>query len=245
MTLDVIAAARRRTRRTGLLALLALAVLGCLVVVIHEHAGVPTAPPRTDSTSPSAMRSTFADGLLPNDVAWTRVSGVDLPVSPSAGPADKSGGLARGFAHTPAGAVLATLHLLVRTSPQVGPAVFEPTLASQVVGESAPAMRQAVADDYQRAAAAAGISYGQPFGDLPAALAGARIDAYTDEYADLSVLTAVVNAAGTTRYAGTSLTVDWVEQDWRLVAPAGGRWDNQVYPVDPSQTTAFTALRDR
>jgi hypothetical protein len=243
MTLEVIAAARRRTRRTGLLALLALAVLGCLVVVIHDHAGDPTASARPVGASPSTHVSTFAAGLLPDDVTWTRVSGVDLPVSPTAGPADTSGGLARGFAHTPAGAVLATLHLLVRTTPHVGPAVFEPTLASQVVGEWAPAMRQAVADDYQRGAAAAGIPYGQPLGDLPAALEGARIDAYSAEHADLSVLTAVADDTGSTRYAGTSLTVDWVEQDWRLVAPTSGRWDDKVYPVDPSQTTAFTALR--
>jgi hypothetical protein len=246
MTFEVIAAARRRARRTGLVALLAVTVLACcLVLVIQHSAGDPTAPVRTVSASPSPIVSTFGDGLLPDDVAWARVSGVDLPISPTAGPADTSAGLALGFAHTPAGALLAALHLLVRTTPQVGPAVFEPTLASQVVGESAPAMRQAVTDDYQRAAAAAGISYGQPLGDLPAALEGARIDAYSDEHADLSVLTAIVDDTGTTRYAGTSVTVDWVEQDWRLVAPPTGRWDGQVYPVDPSHITAFTALRDR
>jgi hypothetical protein len=246
MTLEVIAAARRRSRRAGLFALLALTMLGCcLVVVTRQHAGHPTHPPRPVSASPSPGVSTFVDGLLPEDIAWARVSGVDLPVSPTAGPVDTSGGLAQGFAHTPAGALLATLHLLVRTTPQVGPAVFGPTLASQVVGQSAPAMRQAVADDYRRAATAAGIANGQPLGDLPAAFEGARFDAYTAERADLSVLSAIVDRTGRTRYAGTSVTVDWVVQDWRLVAPTAGRWDGQVYPVDSSQTTAFTALRDR
>ena len=106
-------------------------------------------------------------------------------------------------------------------------------------------MRQAVADDYRSAAAAKGIANGQPLGDLPAVLVGVRIDAYTEERADLSVLTAFVADTSTRQYAGSSLTVDWVDGDWRLVAPPGGRWDGQVYPVDASRVDAFTPLRDR
>ena len=108
--------------------------------------------------------------MLPADVRWVRVAGVDLPVSAATGPTQAVGGLARGFAHTPAGAVVAALHLLVRTSPQVGPAVFDPTITAQVVGPDAGGDARQVTADYQQAAAAAGIAYGQPLGDLPATL---------------------------------------------------------------------------
>ena len=52
-------------------------------------------------------------------------------MSAATGPRQTVGGLARGFAHTQAGAVVAAVHLLVRTTAQVGPAVFDPTLPTR------------------------------------------------------------------------------------------------------------------
>jgi hypothetical protein len=166
--------------------------------------------------------------VLPADVQWTVVAGVALPVSPATGPAQSTGGLARGFAHTAAGAVVAAAHLLVRTTAQVGPRVFEPTLDEQVVGEYASAMRRAVENEYRDTAAARGIPYGEPLGDLPARVAGVLVVAYSDQQATLSILTQAVDATGVTRFAATTLTVMWQAGDWRLVAPLRGTWDTQV-----------------
>jgi hypothetical protein len=183
--------------------------------------------------------------VLPADVAWIRVAGVDLPVSKATGPSDTTGGLARGFAHTPAGAVVAALHLIVRVTPQVGPAVFGPTLAAQVVGEQADALRREVAQAYEDGARAAGVVNAVPLGELPARVAGARVDGYTDASAVVSVLTSVVDPEGTTLYAATAVSLSWVDADWRLVAPDAGRWDEVVRPVDPAAATTFPTIGRR
>src|SRR3954447_21831262 len=164
MTLDVIAAARRRTRRR--LTLMGLIGMGALAALVHpagayvnahldDHAPRPTAIPE-----PSTRSSPTGDGapLLPAGVSLVRVAGVDLPVSAATGPTETLGGLARGFAQTRSGAVVAALHLLVRTTPQVGPVVFEPTLLEQVVGDQADVMRTRVRAAYTKAAADTGIS---------------------------------------------------------------------------------------
>src|SRR5689334_20533061 len=143
MTIDVIAAARRRTRRLVIAALVGVVLLAACVypaglyVNAHLEDGQP-APP-VAAVDPSAGLG-FADALLPADVTWTRLAGVALPFSPQTGPVRTVGALAGGFAQSRAGAVVAALHLLVRTAPQVGPAVFEPAIAEQVTGEHAAAM---------------------------------------------------------------------------------------------------------
>src|SRR5260221_75459 len=81
-------------------------------------AGPPTAttPAQVSgSSSPSAVAV-----VLPADTTWTTVVGVALPVSATAGPLRCDHSLTAGFAHTPAGAVLAGVRLLVNTTPQVG-----------------------------------------------------------------------------------------------------------------------------
>ncbi len=248
MTIDVIDAARRRSRRAvrvGLMVAVALAVLvypAALYVNSRLDDPAPVGAPATVDVPWPAESAPIA-GLLPADVAWVRIAGVDLPVSASAGPRETVGGLARGFGHTRAGSVLAALHLLVRTAPQVGPAIFDSTLANQVVGEHAARMRAYVAVSYEQAATAAGVPYGQPLGDLPAEVAGVRVVAYTDDAAQLSVLTSAIDAAGSTRYAATTVHMRWTGSDWALVAPAGGRWDAAVRLADPTDVSGFTPLR--
>ena len=249
MTLDVIVAARRRTRRR--LTAAVLIGVGVLAACVYP-AGLYVNTRLDDAVSSSATASVPAPltspapasgWVLPADVGWVRVAGVDLPVSAATGPAETVGGLARGFARAPAGAVVAALHLLVRTTPQVGPAVFDPTLEAQVVGAHAAQMRRAVTADYTEAAARTGVAYGQPLGDLSATVAGVRVDAYTDGQASLSVLTSAVDATGVTRFAATPVSLVWVGGDWRLVAPPDGRWDAQVRIVAPSLAGGYPPLR--
>jgi hypothetical protein len=252
MTLDVIADARRRTRRRlTILVLIGVGVLAAAVYSVGGYADSRRADPAVADRPATATPTASADGtaanggVLPADVVWVRIVGVQLPVSAATGPSDTTGGLARGFARTHAGAVVAALHLLVRTTPQVGPSIFEPTLREQVVGEHADAMRHVVADAYTQLAAQHRVPYGQRLGDLSAAVAGVRIDRYTDTGADLSVLTTEVDSTDTTRYAAAALTLTWSGSDWRLVAPPDGRWDSQVRIVDLSAIGSYVALRAR
>jgi hypothetical protein len=252
MTVDVIVAARRRTRRR--LAVTVLVGAGIIAAAVYP-AGLyansrlddktAAVTPATAAVSWPAGTTTPATPALAPDVTWTRLAGVELPASADTGPHDSVGGLARGFAHTRQGALVAAVHLLVRTTPQVGPQVFAPTLTEQVVGEHAAAMRQAVADAYTQAVTTTGVLYGQPLGDLPATIAGIRTDTYTDNQATLSVLTTAPDASGITRYAATTITLTWTDGDWRLVAPPQGRWDSQVRILDPSAVSGYPPLRAR
>jgi hypothetical protein len=247
MTLDVIATARRRVRRTISISVAVVAALAVLVYAagLYVNAGLDGSSPVVAPTVGVPWPAGSADAILPIDVTWTALAGVDLPVSATTGPAQTTGSLARGFAHTRAGAVVAALHLLVRTTAQVGPRVFEPTLTDQVVGADAAAMRLAVELEYRQAAAATGAVYGDPLGPLPAKVAGLRMDSATDARVEVQVLTAVTDAAGTNRYAATSVTVSWSEDDWRLLAPPQGRWDALVRLVTPPGVADYQPLRRR
>jgi hypothetical protein len=246
MTIDVIRAARRRTRRRLLIA--AMIPLGIAALIypagLWADARIDGDPTPTSSPAPAPMASTV-DNSVSAGVSWVRVAGVDLPISPRSGPRQVVGGLARGFAHTQEGAVIAALHLLVRTTAQVGPAVFDPTITAQVVGPDQAAMRTYVAADYLQQATAAGITFGQPLRDLRAQFAAVRIDAYTGAACDLAVLTTIPDGAGTLRYAATTVHMRWTGADWALLAPPDGRWDSQVHLVDPAEAAGFTPLAGR
>ena len=245
MTFDVIAAARRRTRRLVLVVAGTGAVICALVYPLGLYANsrlddnAPTTPTATMPAQVSGSPSTSAV-VLPADTTWTAVAGVALPVSATAGPLRRDHGLAAGFAHTPAGALLAAVHLLVNTTPQVGSAVFEPTLHTQVVGENAAAMRAAVEADYRQLG---GDSVtGGPAGSLTAALAGVRMAAYSDAASSIDLLTVAVDASGTARFVATPVDLAWTGSDWALLAPPAGRWDGVVAAVTPAQAAAYPPL---
>jgi hypothetical protein len=246
MTFDVIAAARRRTRRLVVVVAVTVVVI-CAVVYplglyansrLDDNAATPatTTTPAPLSGSPSAAVAV----VLPADTSWTTVAGVALPVSASAGPLRREHGLAAGFAYTLAGMVLAGVHLLVNTTPQVGSDVFEPTLRTQVVGEHAAAMRAAVEADYRQLGG--DPVTGGPVGSLPAALAGARVAAYTDAAGSMDLLTVAVDAAGSARFVATRVDLAWTGADWALVAPPAGRWDGVITAVTPAQAGAYPPL---
>jgi hypothetical protein len=216
-------------------------------------AGLASAGP--DSAGPAPVVE------LPADTVWTVVDGVALPVSASAGPRTTSGGLASGFAHTPAGALIAAAHLLVRTTPQVGSAVFGPTLRRQVVGRYAAAMNAVVTADYR--ALGGDAAGGGPVGSLTSTLAGARLAAYAPSVATVELLTVADDSTGTARFAATPVTMVWTGGnptgggsaggtsdggtsaggDWALDAPPQGRWDSLVTPVPADQITQYPPVR--
>jgi hypothetical protein len=243
MTLDVIAAAQRRTRRLAFI-VVAAAVIICalaypLVRYVTTRRGDNVTPPAASSATASPSSPAVAV-VLPTDTTWTTVAGVALPSSATAGPLRRHHGLAAGFAHTPVGAVFAAVYLLVDTTPQVGSAVFEPTLHQQVVGEYATAMLDAVEADYR--ALGGDPATGLPIGVLPAAVAGARIITVSDTAARIDLLTVAVDATGTDRFAATTVDLVWTGTDWALVAPPAGRWDGVVTAVTPVQAAAYPPL---
>lgn len=249
MTVDVIDRARRTTRRRlgNALAVLAAASLATAAVVLAVTGAGPAQPPSAPAPAEPQLvdRDSGAAGqssTLPADLRWTEVSGALLPVSASAGPHDSSAGLARGFAHTPAGAVLAGFHLLVRVTPQAGAAVFEPTLRSQVVGPDAAAMRDQVAHDYDDLRGRAQVPYGQPGGRLYATLRGYRVDSYNPDLAGVRVLTASATTDGGEVLTDVLIELRWTGGDWALVAPPDGRWDSVITVVPAEQTGGYQLI---
>ncbi len=192
----------------------------------HESPGpqiVAVAPEAVVSLPPTVDEQ---DGPIvwPADLTWASVAGLDLPVSATAGPRGTAGGRARGFAQTPAGAVLAAMHLVARTSPEPGPAVWEPTLREQVVGPDAAAYADAVYRDYRSACEQLHLPYGEPLGQIYATIKGVRLDAYTPEAVSLRLLVEGPGTDGRPMWASTVVQVEWVDDDWKLVAPPMGDW---------------------
>jgi len=250
MTYEVIAAARRTTRRRAVavvvVVLVALAALATgWFFLARRGATAPSAISTAPPTTPSTVDGSAAAGTQPEvtlDTGWAEIAGVELPVSATTGPWNTRDGRARGFARTGAGAVFAAVHLLVRTTAQVGPNVFDPTFTEQVVGPDAASMHQQVAQTYAQLRDTAQVPYGQPVGRLAAVLRGFRIDSYTPTDATVVVLTEAADSGGTPRLAATQVRMRWTGDDWTLVAPAGGTWNDAVLIVPPDQAGTFTAL---
>ncbi|WP_124861771.1 hypothetical protein [Micromonospora arida] len=240
MTYDVITRARRTTRRrTTALCLTAAAVLGAAAVTVVFGGGPDR--PVTSTLGPVLVRPETTDGqaFLPNDLGWADVAGVSVPVSAQSGPRNSSEGRARGFAHDPGGAVLAAVHIVVRVNPQVGPAVFGPTLRTQVIGADAAAMRAQVAQAYDELRGQVGVADGQPVGRLNATLLGYRIVSYTDDEVALRLLTEASGGSGSSLMVSTEVRVRWTDSDWALLAPAGGTFDQAVTVVLDPYTSMF------
>jgi hypothetical protein len=252
MSDDIAAQARRRTGAIVAVAALVLlvtaaAVAGLVVALGHRASPVSQPAPPGPGSTPAGYSSTApAASAAPGSTAspavgglsWTTVAGAKVPVSGPDGPRDTSNGRARGFAHTPMGAVLAAAHISLRLSAQVGPAVFEPTLAGQVVGADQAALRQHLEDDYQSARAQLGAPYGAPAGQLYSTARGYRVNLVADT-ADVELLIEGPGKSGSVLIALT-LHVRWVNNDWALVAPAGGDWNAAAtVTTDPTQYTRF------
>jgi hypothetical protein len=198
-----------------------------------------------ESEPPAALDPVAVDVAWPNDLTWVTIAGLDLPVSGTAGPADLTGGRARGFAHSPAGAVFAALHLLVRTSPQVGPQVWAPTLREQVAGPDLAAYTEAVRLGYQAGRDRLQVPDGRPLGRIYASIQGVRIDGYAEQAASLRVLIEAPGADGNPARAATMVQVSWSGSDWQLIAPPQGDWATMRVLVSPTATAGYTPLPGR
>lgn len=219
-------------RRNGLLggAALALVAIVGLVVVLLSGGG-----DKRNDGSPSRGKSQQAGNDAPaatltaENVTFSDVYGAQIPSS-AAGPKETAGGRALGFDRSPAGAVLAAMHIFGRAETSPGPAVFEPTINEQIVGPDKEKLLANVQAAYAERAARDGIP---PGGELPLAMEEGRtnrsglwayrVDTYDDSTAVVNLLLrALVPRTTSYGYFNFALTVKWVEGDWRLVAPLDG-----------------------
>jgi hypothetical protein len=181
----------------------------------------------------------------PTDLSMVTVAGVDLPVSAQDGPRLRPAGLATGFSQTPAGAVLAAMHLVVCASPQVGPAVWEPTLREQVVGPDAAAFADTVRQDYEETRERLQIPYGEPLGRIYGAIRGVRVDAYSPQAASLRLLIEAPDGNGGIARAAAVVQVSWSGTDWQLIAPPRGSWASVRVLIPPTLVGTFTPVPGR
>lgn len=199
-----------------------------------------TSPPPPPSTPQPAASPTSTAGQasdpLPDDLTFTEVAGVSLPVSDTAGPSQVAAGLARGFTHTQAGAALAAAHILVRVHPEVGADVFGPTLDHQVVGDAGDvqALAANVVDAYEQLLQQWPATYGQPAGRLYLAIGGYRVDSFSDTDATVALLIEIPDNGGGSLLGATTVRMRWHQGDWALLAPAGGAFTDTSVVEDTS-----------
>lgn len=162
---------------------------------------------------------------------WDDFHGVELPVSPTAGPRHTSASLASGFADTPLGALLAALNIGVRANAEWGPAIFGPTIRDQVTGADAPALLASCWSAYDRASQAAHVFGGRPLGRAYVTEQAFRWVAYTPADATVDLVSVGPGRESGLVRAVTRVEVVWGHGGWRVIAPPGGDWGNSAYPL--------------
>jgi hypothetical protein len=160
-------------------------------------------------------------------ITWSVVGGVRLPTSRTHGPRNDSDGLASGFSNSEPGAALAAVHLLIRTGPTVGPSVFEPTIAGQATGANVAALELTTNELYTEAGA-------QPFATATGTeLVGYRVGSYAGSPGSAAV--DVILTSPALRQSGRSLqttvSLEWINGDWWIVAPPLGDWGQVSTPI--------------
>lgn len=258
---DLHVRARRNRRLIWLIAAVAVAVLlvaAVLVGVLIGRTADPVSTPSNPPSSPGAdARSPHADtgddevndGASPPadgenplaTVSWDLWQGVALPVSPTLGPKTTDGDVARGFDRSPGGAALAAIHILVRSGSPSGPAVFEPTINDQVVGDDADAFLAATTSNYESKRLDVGAEYGDPLPQDPLDFRGYRVESPSEDAVPVHLLVASVDDSGEERCLNIRAGMVWQDGDWRLTAPPGGD-GSAINQLVPCQMDTYTPI---
>jgi len=237
----------RRNRRRRKLALVLAVALVLTAVALDHHASAHLASRKGTSVTrtnahartSSARKSATAKA---SDLNWIDFHGIELPASAQDGPHHNSGGLAWGFSDTTLGAVLASVNIVVRTAAQWGPAIYLPTIRSQVTGPGTSTLLKTDADEYTALRSAARVRPGQPVGRGYAVEAAYRVAAYTPASATVDIVTEGPGAAGATVLTVTRIEVTWLRGDWRVVAPTDGDWAGSA--TTASSLAGYTTFPD-
>jgi hypothetical protein len=200
----------------------ALAITAVIVLLILQDDRDPAVAPSATGPGTTAAESTSGPPAAaatpptaaPPGVTWALVGQAAVPASASEGPARLSGCVASGFAHTPTGALIAAAQISTRSGYSAGRSCWEPTITGQFTTS---ADREALLTRLKDADA-----QGQP-GAAPGELA--QLVAF--RFMSYTASTAVVGLIRRSPQGGlaqTTLTLTWVDGDWKLVAPPGGQW---------------------
>jgi hypothetical protein len=216
------------TRTRNLTVVAALAIIAGIVAAAVSGGGParPAAVPSPSSSSPAPAAGAPVTTPV-TDVAglrWVHDDGYLLPESAPAGPRHMSGGLASGFADTPLGALVAMINIAARTAWEFGPAVFQPTIESQVTGPYADEMLSLDLDAY-------GTGATQVSGQSYARITGYQWAGYTPQDATADLVEVGPAGDGTTIYAAIQIQAQWLNGDWRIVAPVGGDWADSATQI--------------
>lgn len=200
--------------------IVALCVAGCTGKDREMTAAAPTEPGAlaTSSAGASGCRPDNSDQDLPQtaprQVWWERFKGVAVPHSPLLGPLDIRGDIARCYAHSPRGALMAAVQISVRLDRS---ARWQEILEQQVVAGEGKAA-------YARVRAA-----GDPIPAGKAAqVAGFRIVSYTPQTAVVGTVSRDPARGGRT---ARTTTVQW-DGDWKLVPTPDGSSGSKPQVVD-------------
>jgi hypothetical protein len=193
-------------------AFLAVIVVIALLVFLRGGDKATSTPAPGPAPGPSAPNPVPADTAVPTSpppARWDLYRTVALPYSESAGPAVVNGPVASGFAHTPTGALLATVHAGYRKSLALNSEL--PTVTTSMI-QPGPG-RDAYVQLRQQYPVTAPPAPGEA-----TQLAGFRFVTYTLDTAVIQLVSRNVNGA----FQMTTSTVAWDGSDWKLVLQANG-----------------------
>lgn len=218
----------RRGRVVAMAVIGAGAVTGLVVPVMFRSEA--DRPPASVRTPVQTGRLQSEPELSFTGVTWRDYHGVLLPHATDDGPRDTTDDLAKGFARTPRGALLAAIHITVRASLRWGPKVFEATLNEQVIGPDAEALLISTRAGYEKSRGdrPAGEALGRGY----VVLEGFRWQVYSPEFASLDLVSAGPGDSDMTVRAVTRVQLQWRDGDWRVLAPPAGMWAGTAAPVD-------------
>ena len=190
----------------------------------HVHpTGMPTSStakrPRAVPTNASPGTGLAVPTIDLSQIRWMDYDGCQLPISPTAGPRSTAGGVASGFADSPAGALLAAVNIAVRTSWEFGPQVFQTVIENQVTGQYQADLLTDALDSWDQAAQQ------DPDPGSCAEMDGFAWQYYSSSAAALDVAESATVKASTVTVAA-QVQLQWIDGDWEVVAPDGGDWSN-------------------
>lgn len=223
-------------RWTGVFAVGMLVVLGvCVAVVLlgrrhaHHTGSAPAAaststpapvstPAHSPSSSPAAPLPTAVPTAPPAGVSWALFDRVGLPSSPALGPKHVDGAIATGYAHSPAGALIADVQISYRYFLAGDKQWRRAAMAMLAPGAGRAAWLRTRAQ-YSGGAGSTENGAGSQFTQVT----GFNFVSYTptDAVIQIAVRDAQGNLGAETEH------VTWLDGDWRFVpGPDGGQAAN-------------------
>lgn len=228
---------RKRWTWFAAAAVVVLAAAGLLVVLLgggDEQAdpAAPPAQPAAPPAAPSTPEGPEGDQALPTSappVRWELLQQVAVPFSAEAGPREATGPVARDFQRSPVGALLAAWQIDTRR--MLTPGEGWRTVTDQQIADG-PGK-----DAFLRARSQ--VNDPSMSSEELAQLAGFRFVTYTPDSATIQLASKSNDGA----LIGTTVTVRWIDGDWRLELQPNGASSPTATPLqDLTYYTPFAGV---